>query len=184
MGKFITIKKLEKGNFFKGEVPIFIQEFGKRASVEKVFGFARAAGKENWQAWLLAQPEYLPWLLRNGADVNIAEGLALKLAAQEGHYSSVKALIGKGIKRTFIGEALVEAAERGWHSVVDLLLKNGVNPCVLDCLAIKGAAFNGHQAIVRTLADNGSEQIKEAISKASMGGYPEIAWMLKKDYSG
>ncbi|PIZ69176.1 MAG: hypothetical protein COY10_01975 [Candidatus Portnoybacteria bacterium CG_4_10_14_0_2_um_filter_43_36] len=165
---------------FKEDIPIFLREFGKRASVKKVFGFARATGKENWEAWLLAQPEYLPWLLESGADINAAGGLALVLAARHGEFSAVKRLLNEGAKEN-IDRALVESAEKGRYSIVDLLLKHGVNPCALDCLAIKVAAFNGCRAIARLLADNGANQIKEAMDKALMGGYPEIAWMLK-DY--
>jgi ankyrin repeat protein len=91
-------------------------------------------------------------------------GMALTLAAEEGHKTIVELLLAKGAdvnaKDDEDQSALVEAAWRGHKTVVQLLLANGADINTEDWLhrtALTEAAKEGHETIVQLLLAKGAD---------------------------
>lgn len=130
---------------------------------------------------------------------NIEDGSALQVVPWSNNGQSVKLLIvGEVMKALFLlaahgynqvldfvgdrslngepglhDDALLEAAAKGWHHMVELLLNKGANVNAqgkLDETAIQVAAKNSHEKVVQTLLDNGAD-VNHADVSTGDGGY-------------
>ncbi|KAM4013924.1 GA-binding protein subunit beta-2 isoform 2-T2 [Anomaloglossus baeobatrachus] len=121
----------------------------------------------------------------------------LHLAAQCGHFSTVKVLLQAGISRdarTKVDRTpLHMAAAEGHTLIVDLLIKNGANINAKDMLemtALHWATEHNHQDVVELLINNGADvNLQSKFGKTPFDialdrNYPELLITLQETMQG
>jgi hypothetical protein len=104
-------------------------------------------------------------------------------AVEEKCLTMVSCLINKGIDVTVNNNAaLVTAAQRGYHLIVEKLVKH-CDPTVPDNLALKWACHNGHASVVAILLDcpggvNPTCNQNEPLALAAAGGHVSVCTLL------
>jgi ankyrin repeat protein len=141
-------------------------------------------------------------LLNKGASPHIigawGSNSALREAVKGGHKEIVKVLLldKRGITaRLSTGYALIEAAQKGYTDMAELLLDKGADPnvlgtsdsdsCYTSTTALIEASSQGHKAIAKLLLDKGanpnvktSSSSATALSLASSQGHKDIVKLL------
>ena len=125
-------------------------------------------------------------MLDRGADVNIENGMALRIAANNGRIDLVKLLLNKGadvtVRTADGGTALMDAVREGHIEIVNLLFDKGANG--VDGNVLWVAIQNGRTELVKLLLDKGSNaNVKTrtnqtALMEAIRLGQPEIIKLL------
>lgn len=146
------------------------------------------------------QQEYVDFFLAKGAD----EYEALKGAVRGGHLDAVKYLLTK----IYASIVLTLAARGGHPSLVKYLVENGYNKKVYLNIALEDAARGGHEEVIEYLLEQGADEVniapgaakgghflllekylfpitpqrlRDALSGAIQGGYPDLAdWLIEK----
>ena len=116
------------------------------------------------------------------------ESDTLMNALKNDDINKAKELIMSGVNintRNIIGETpLMEAAEKGYTEIVELLLNKRVNiniSNVKNITALSKAAYNGHTDIVKLLVNaDGDRDGKTALTYAFENEYKDIVKILKK----
>lgn len=112
--------------------------------------------------------------------------VALNENSQDGHLSVVNHLLAIGVAPT--NDALGAAAINGHTAVVRSLLAAGANPNAtndIDETVLAYATQEGHIEVVRVMLDYGADpnwgcREVDPLNCARLGGYPEIAKLLKQ----
>ncbi|XP_063803062.1 GA-binding protein subunit beta-2 isoform X2 [Pseudophryne corroboree] len=156
-------------------------------------------GKRLLEAARNGEDDEVRLLMQNGAPFT-TDWLGtspLHLAAQYGHFSTVKVLLQAGISRdarTKVDRTpLHMAAAEGHAHIVDLLIKNGANINAKDMLemtALHWATEHNHQDVVDLLLKNGADVHanskfgKTAFDIALDKNNPELLIMLQESMQG
>jgi ankyrin repeat protein len=103
-------------------------------------------------------------------------------AVEEKSLAMVSCLINKGIDVTVNNNAaLVTAAQRGYHLIVEKLVKH-CDPTVPDNLALRWACHNGHASVVVILLKcrgvNPTCNQNEPLALAAAGGHVAVCTLL------
>jgi len=148
----ITKSFLKKRRACEGAIEAFEERFPKGASLAEVVEACKADGKEEYAAWLMAQPETYKEAFRLGADIHADDDAALCWASQNGHLEVVKFLVSKGANIHAVDDrALQLASQYGHLAVVKFLVSKGANIHSDDDFALQVACENGHLAVVKAL---------------------------------
>jgi len=123
--KFITIEWLRKRGACDEGIEIFMDEFGKRASVEQVIDKLQQIERPDWEGWLMGQElEITKAMLEKGANIHADDDYALQCAAGDGRLKLVEFLVEKGANIHADDDyALRLAKEEGHWKVVKFLEK-------------------------------------------------------------
>ncbi|KAG9480748.1 GA-binding protein subunit beta-2 isoform X2 [Eleutherodactylus coqui] len=156
-------------------------------------------GKRLLEAARIGEDDEVRQLMQNGAPFT-TDWLGtspLHLAAQYGHFSTVKVLLQAGISRdarTKVDRTpLHMAASEGYSHIVDLLVKNGANINAKDMLemtALHWATEHNHQDVVDLLIKNGADvNIQSKFGKTPFDialdrNYPELLITLQETMQG
>ncbi|XP_077115614.1 GA-binding protein subunit beta-2 [Ranitomeya variabilis] len=156
-------------------------------------------GKRLLEAARSGEDDEVRQLMQNGAPFT-TDWLGtspLHLAAQCGHFSTVKVLLQAGISRdarTKVDRTpLHMAAAEGHTLIVDLLIKNGANINAKDMLemtALHWATEHNHQDVVELLINNGADvNLQSKFGKTPFDialdrNYPELLITLQETMQG
>ncbi|XP_073423093.1 GA-binding protein subunit beta-2 [Dendrobates tinctorius] len=156
-------------------------------------------GKRLLEAARSGEDDEVRQLMQNGAPFT-TDWLGtspLHLAAQCGHFSTVKVLLQAGISRdarTKVDRTpLHMAAAEGHTLIVDLLIKNGANINAKDMLemtALHWATEHNHQDVVELLINNGADvNLQSKFGKTPFDialdrNYPELLVTLQETMQG
>ncbi|XP_075701012.1 GA-binding protein subunit beta-2 [Rhinoderma darwinii] len=156
-------------------------------------------GKRLLEAARCGEDDEVRQLMQNGAPFT-TDWLGtspLHLAAQYGHFSTVKVLLHAGISRdarTKVDRTpLHMAASEGHAHIVDLLIKNGANINAKDMLemtALHWATEHNHQDVVDLLIKNGADvNIQSKFGKTPFDialdrNYPDLLMTLQETMQG
>lgn len=134
-----------------------VERFGRKdfdVLLSYVAKRVREIGEENWEAWLLAQPEYCKFMLDTGTSPDLNDYFALEEASREGYTESIKLLVEAGAD---IDEsvALECAVSKDQHKAIIFLLSLGAYPS--HTLFFEHLSENSRVSVIDKFIESGVE---------------------------